>query len=289
LLAFNYKQMNDKLKLIIMKKNTVFSIGLVLGLFLISGFLNTVVADDHQDKVARKPVSIQNLPEDVKEAIQDDYEGFRIVGAIMVTRNGDGAEGTEGTRRHQEGTEHQRDTDMEREGTETQRQREGTQRETQREGAETQREGTQQPQREGAETQREGTEAQREGTQRETQREGAETQREGTQRETQREGAETQREGTQRETQREGAETQRDDEIRVEQDRDRQRDDDNDNDRGIFEGVFTDEDTYYELTIQRGDETKVVRYDENGNELEIGQRERDDRDDDDNDNDDGLW
>jgi hypothetical protein len=177
-----------------MKKYTVLSIALIFGLFLMTDF---VKADDHDKDKQKRPIAVNNLPEEVREAVQEDYEGFRITEAFHVTKTEAGAEGT---------------------------QREGMQ---QREGAESQRQGTQQG------TARTGT--QREGVQ---QREGAE--RQGTQQGTERTG--TQPEGAQQ--QREGAE-------------------------GLG-GMFSsdDVDSYYELTLAKGQETKTVKYNEDGDELD---------------------
>jgi hypothetical protein len=196
-----------------MKKYTIFSLAFIFGLFL----MTDVIANDDHDK-QKRPIAVNNLPEDVREAIQEDYEGYRIQEAFIVTRNGDGAEG----------------------------QREGVQRGTQREG--TQQHGTQ---REGAQQGTERTGTQREGAQQGTERTG--TQREGAQQGTERTG--TQREG-QTGTQR-GTHTERSGAERSE-------------DEGILGGLFSsdDEDTYYEVVLAKGQETKTVKFNEDGDELD---------------------
>jgi hypothetical protein len=178
-----------------MKKYTVLSLAFIFGLFLVSDFVR---ADDHDKDKQKRPIAVNNLPEDVREAVQEDYEGYRITQAFHVTKTESGAEGT---------------------------QREGIQREGMHEGTEGQRG-----------TQREGVQR---GTQREGMQEGAEGQRG------------TQHQGTQHGTQREGAEGQRGAE------------------RGLG-GIFSSEDvdSYYELTLAKGQETKTVKYDDDGNELD---------------------
>jgi hypothetical protein len=196
-----------------MKKYTIFSLTFIFGLFL----MTNVIANDDHDK-QKRPIAVNNLPEDVREAIQENYEGYRIQEAFIVTRNGDGAEG----------------------------QREGVQRGTQREG--TQQRGTQ---REGVQQGTERTGTQREG-QTGTQREGVQqgTERTGTQREGQ---AGTQRGGTGHtgtQTERSGAERS--------------------DDEGILGGLFSsdDEDTYYEIVLAKGQESKTVKFNEDGDELD---------------------
>jgi hypothetical protein len=212
-----------------MKKYTIYSLAFVLGMFLMT---NVIAKDDHDRQ--KRPIAVNNLPEEVRDSIQENYEGYRIQEAFIVTRNGDGAEG----------------------------QREGVQRGTQREG--TQQRGTQ---REG--TQREGT--QQRGTQREgTQREGAQqgTERTGTQREgqtgTQRGGTEytgTQREGQTGTTHRGGTGHTG---TQIERGGAERGDDE-----GILGGLFSDdEDTYYEVVLARGQETKTVKFNEDGEELD---------------------
>jgi hypothetical protein len=71
-----------------MKKYTIFSLTFIFGLFL----MTNVIANDDHDK-QKRPIAVNNLPEDVREAIQENYEGYRIQEAFIVTRNGDGAEG----------------------------------------------------------------------------------------------------------------------------------------------------------------------------------------------------
>ncbi|MGF1585340.1 MAG: hypothetical protein ACFCUM_08470 [Bacteroidales bacterium] len=156
-----------------MKKYTVLSLALIFGLFLMT---DLVKADDHDKNKEKKPIAVNNLPEEVREAVQEDYDGFRITEAFHVTK-------TEG---EVEGMQH-----------EGMQQREGAERTT------TQREGVQQ-------------------------HEGAER-------------TATQREGVQ---QREGAES--------------------------TEGIFSsdDEDSYYELSLAKGQETKTVKYNEEGDELD---------------------
>jgi hypothetical protein len=228
-----------------MKNYTVLSLAFIFGLFLMTSF---IANDDHDRQ--KRPIAVNNLPEEVREAIQDNYEGYRIQEAFIVTRNGDGAEGQRegvqrGTQREgvQQGTER---TGTQREGVQQGTERTGTQREGVQQG--TERTGTQ---REGAQ---QGTE--RTGTQREGAQQGAE--RTGTQREGVQQGAE--RTGTQREgqagTQR-GAQTERSGAERSD-------------DEGILGGLFSsdDEDTYYEVVLAKGQETKTVKFNEDGDELD---------------------
>ena len=150
-----------------MKKYTVLSLALIFGLFLMT---DLVKADDHDKSKEKKPIAVNNLPEEVREAVQEDYDGFRITEAFHVTKTEGGAEGMQHEGMQHEGMQH---------------------------------EGMQQ----------------REGAERTT----------------------TQREGVQ---QREGAES--------------------------LEGMFSsdDEDSYYELTLAKGQETKTVKYNEDGDELD---------------------
>jgi hypothetical protein len=284
-----------------MKKYTIFTIAFIFGLFLMTGF---IAKDDHDRQ--KRPIAVNNLPEDVREAIQEDYEGYRIQEAFIVTRSGDGAEGQRegiqrGTQREgvQQGTER---TGTQREGVQQGTERTGTQREGAQQGTErtgTQREGVQQgtertgTQREGAQQGTERTGTQREGIQQGTertgtQREGAQqgTERTGTQREGVQQGAErtgTQREGVQQGaertgTQREGAQqgtertgTHREGQTGTQRGTQTERSGaERSDDEGILGGLFSsdDEDTYYEVVLAKGQETKTVKYNEDGDELD---------------------
>jgi hypothetical protein len=205
-----------------MKKYTIFSFVFIFGIFLMTGF---IANDDHDRQ--KRPIAVNDLPEDVREAIQENYEGYRVQQAFIVTRNGDGPES----------------------------QGEGVQRGTQREGVQqgTERTGTQ---REGVRQGTERTGTQREGVQQGTERTG--TQREGVQQGTERTG--TQRQGqteTQRGTGYTGTQTERSGAERSD-------------DEGILGGIFSsdDEDTYYEVVLAKGQETKTVKFNEDGDELD---------------------
>jgi hypothetical protein len=233
-----------------MKKYTIFSFVFIFGIFLMTGF---IANDDHDRQ--KRPIAVNDLPEDVREAIQENYEGYRVQQAFIVTRNGDGPESQgEGVQR---GTQ--------REGVQQGTERTGTQREGVRQGTErtgTQREGVQQgtertgTQREGVQQGTERTGTQREGVQQGTERTG--TQREGVQQGTERTG--TQRQGqteTQRGTGYTGTQTERSGAERSD-------------DEGILGGIFSsdDEDTYYEVVLAKGQETKTVKFNEDGDELD---------------------
>jgi hypothetical protein len=69
-----------------MKRQILLTAILVAGLFWTTGLVHG--APDEDTINLRKPVKVENLPEAVRETIQDEYENYRILEAWHVTGNG---------------------------------------------------------------------------------------------------------------------------------------------------------------------------------------------------------